>query len=83
MDNNDLEIDINVSDEEYQRRKSICENCIHYTPSQNVSVKIISATTGREELVNIFKFEDCDIDNLSLVGYLSYKTSECPEGKWQ
>jgi hypothetical protein len=80
--NIDVEIFINVSKEEYDRRQSICIGCPHYTPSQNTTQEIVDATTGVKESVEVFKFEDCDIDNLSLIGYLSLKTSECPEGKW-
>lgn len=78
----DLEIEINVSKEEQERRTNICSTCTHFTPSQNVSAEIINAETGQPQIVNVFKFEDCDIDNVSLIGFLPLKTSMCPEGKW-
>ena len=77
-----LEIEINVSEEEQLRRSDICSTCSHFTPSQNVSVEIVNAETGELQIVNVFKFEDCDVDNVSLIGFLPLKTSTCPEGKW-
>jgi hypothetical protein len=78
----DLEIQINVSKGEQLRRSDICSICPHFTPSQNVSVEIVNAETGELQIVNVFKFENCDVDNVSLIGFLPLKTSTCPEGKW-
>lgn len=81
-DENGVEILVYVDGEEYDRRKNICSSCTHFTPSQNVKQEILNASTGMKEIVDVFKFEDCDIDNVVLVGFLGLKTSVCPEGKW-
>lgn len=82
IENNHLEVVINVTEQELNIRKNICLNCDHFTAEHYEQKEITDAVTGNKEISNVFKYEDCDIDNISLTGFLTLKNSNCPLGKW-
>lgn len=77
-----IEIDINASAQEIEKRKNICFYCAHFSPNRYVNEDIVEAETGDKKTVTVYFFEDCNIDNISLTGFLTLKTSTCPLGKW-
>jgi hypothetical protein len=77
-----LEIQTNVDQSELNRRTQICYACDNFMPSRYLKEEIINAVTGEKEIIDVYKFEDCEIDNISLTGFLSMKVAVCPEGKW-
>jgi hypothetical protein len=77
-----IEVVVNVDAAELEARTQVCQACSHFSPSRYESANIVNATTGQEESVLVYKYEDCDVDNISLTGFLTFKSSICPEGKW-
>jgi hypothetical protein len=75
-------LDLTVDSAELQRRTNICLSCEYYSPQHYEDREIINATTGQPEIVSVFFYEDCAIDNVLLGPYLTFKSSYCPIGKW-
>ena len=76
------DLELTVSNEVLAARKAICQTCEMYLPSENVPTEIINAVTGNPEIVNVYRYETCDVNDIALTEFLTLKTSVCPLGKW-
>lgn len=76
------DLELTVSNEVLASRQAICQTCEMYLPSGNVPTEIINAVTGNPEIVNVYRYETCDVNDIALTEFLTLKASVCPLGKW-
>lgn len=77
-----IDVILNVDMEEKVRRAAICSSCEYYTPSQDIQTQIIDAVTGELKTIVVHKFEDCSVDSVDMIDFVSLKKSTCPKDKW-